>query len=167
MGTQTSMEQVATVDHKKCVSESAMEMFNVACGVELKDIENETNLNSDGVLIAIISIIGDVEWSIFLGLPKVTAEAVAEKFAGFAIPFDSEDMGDAVGELANILAGLVKSKLDSSGIKADISLPSVMRAENMEVLIQRESSTCKACFDSEIGKLWTGVVTSNSPGFVA
>ena len=167
MGPQIGTEQVSKVDHKQCVTESAMEMFSVACGVELQDIENEDNLNKDGVLIAIISLVGDVEWSIFLGLPKVTAEAIAEKFAGFAIPFDSEDMGDAVGELANILAGLIKSKLDNISIKAEISLPSVMRADSMQVLIQRDSSTCKVCFDSELGKLWTGVVASNSPGFVA
>ena len=46
-----------------------------------------------------ISVLGDVDWAVFLGLPKATAEAVTEKFAGFAIPFDSNGMGDAVGEL--------------------------------------------------------------------
>ena len=40
-----------------------------------------------------------------LGLPRQTASNLVLAFAGCEIDFDSPDMGDAVGELANILAG--------------------------------------------------------------
>jgi chemotaxis protein CheX len=112
----------------------------------------------EGLILSVISIIGDVEWSLFMGLPKTTATAVAAKFAGFDIPFDSPDMGDAIGELTNILAGQTKAMLDRRGVKAEIGLPSVMRADNLQVIAGKNTVTAKICFDSPLGRFWTGVL---------
>ena len=161
--------EIATVpkaEHIECVAEAAVEIFNITCGMTITPLDKEENLANDGVIIAIISLVGDVEWSVFLGLPRQTATTVAAKFAGFEIPFDSEDMGDAIGELANILGGQVKALLDRRSVNANISLPSVMRAESMHVLVQRSVSGIKTCFDSELGKLWTGAAVGNGTSVV-
>ena len=163
MGT-AKIATASKAEHIECVAEAAVEIFNITCGLTIAPLEKEEDLANDGVIIAIISLVGDVEWSVFLGLPRQTATAVAAKFAGFEIPFDSEDMGDAIGELANILGGQVKALLDRRSVKADISLPSVMQAENMHVLVQRSVSGIKTCFDSELGKLWTGAAVGNGAG---
>lgn len=167
MSTQVETKQESIVDPKECLANTAVEIFNMTCGIDLQRQESSESEVEDGVLMAVISVVGAVDWSIFLGLPRKTAETIAEKFAGFPIPYDSEDMGDAVGELTNILAGQVKANLDSHGIKAEISLPSVIRADNMKVLISRDTSTCKTCFNSQAGELWAGVVTGKSPTFMA
>ncbi len=155
------------LEHSECVDQAAGEIFAATCGAELKEVPDEGGLAADGVILAVISIVGDVEWSIFLGLPRKTSTSVAEKFAGFEIPFDSEDMGDAIGELTNILAGQVKALLDQRSVKAEISLPSVMRVENLQVLGQRNVSVSKTCWDCSLGKLWTGVVSLRNPGIAA
>jgi chemotaxis protein CheX len=155
------------LEHGECVSDAAVEVFGAACGLKLNPCADGGDLGKDGAVIGVISVVGGVDWSIFLGLPRDTAVALAAKFAGFEIPFDSEDMGDAVGELANILAGDVKRKLDSKGIKANISLPSVIRAESLRVLVQRNTAVSKACFACDAGMLWTGVVCSKQGGFIA
>jgi len=165
--TGTTGTNVLPIEHREYVGEAAVEIFGATCGIQLQRCEDNEDLGSDGVIIAVISLVGDVEWSIFLGLPRDTAPALAAKFAGFEIPFDSPDMGDAVGELANILAGEVKRKLRAKGVNANISLPSVIRAENLEVLIQRDADAGKMCFGSPIGPLWTGVTVQNEGGFVA
>jgi chemotaxis protein CheX len=109
-------------------------------------------------IVSVISVVGDVEWSVFLGLPCQTAEQIAERFAGFPIPFDSADMGDAMGELCNILVGQVKALLDQRGLDVEISLPSVMRAERPEMLVQKDHSVIRTSFRSDVGGLWTGVI---------
>ena len=148
------------------VPRAVTDIFSASCQLELKVVPPDPDINHNGIVIAVISLMGDVDWSVLLGLPRKTATAVAEKFSGFEIPYDSEDMGDAVGELTNIFAGQVKSLLDQQNYKAEISLPSVIRADNMEVLMQRDSAGAKTCFESPVGKLWTGLVMGNSPGFV-
>ncbi len=157
----------AALDHRDCVGEAAVSIFSATCGVQLTPTAENDTLCEGGVIIAIISVVGDVEWSIFLGLPRDTAVALAAKFAGFEIPFDSSDMGDAIGELTNILAGEVKNRLHARKLRCEISLPSVIRAESLRVLVQSRANVVKACFASPAGALWTGLTAEKGPGLVA
>jgi chemotaxis protein CheX len=151
--------------HHECVGEAATSILKKTCSLTLAPLDEGTVTNTE-VVIAIISLVGHVEWSVFIGLPKPTACGVAAKFAGFEIPFESADMGDAVGELANIVAGDVKARLDGKGVKADVSLPTVIRAQDIHVLIQRNAFTVKTCYGSELGPLWIGVTAGRNGGFV-
>lgn len=161
-------ESTISLPHCEAVSRALLELLSTACGISADPSEEHgEEICKDGVIISVISVMGDVEWSIFLGLPKMTATSIAEKFAGFAIPFDSEDMGDAIGEVANILAGCVKNILDKQGVRVEISLPSVFRADGLHILKKRDSQSMRSCFTSVIGPLWTGVIAGNSTGIMA
>jgi len=163
----TSRPGSGVLEHGECVQEAAVEVFRAACKLELRPGKPDEALGAEGTIIGVISIVGDVEWSVFLGLPRATAVALMPRFAGFEIPFDSEDIGDAVGELTNILAGQVKKRLADRNVSAKISLPSVIRARSIEVLVQRGTTATKVCFDSGVGQFWTGVVALQESGFVA
>jgi len=165
---ETTETTMVNSEHTECVAQAAAQILSATCGVTLEPLGAEEDLvNGSSIIIGIISLVGDIEWSVFFGLPSDTAVAAAARFAGFEIPFDSPDMGDAIGELTNMLAGQVKLNLDQNGINADISLPSVIRAENMTVLVQRQTAVEKKCFNSPLGKLWTGVMTGGQTGMVA
>ena len=143
--------------HGECVAEVAKEIFSTVCGVEL-EVRADEDTNQDGVVIALISIVGDIDWSIFIGLPRETAVKVAAQFAGFEIPYESEDMGDAVGELTNVMGGQVKAVLDKRGVSGELSLPTVIRADSMKMLVQRAAHGVTTFFDSPLGSLWAGVI---------
>ena len=157
--------QGSTLPHSECVEAAIKEILGSMCGLEISPLEDK-DLSAGGVLVAVISIMGEVQWSIFIGLPAKTAEALMVKFAGFEITFASDDMGDAVGELANILAGDVKRKLVAKGVKCNISLPSVIRAESLHVLVQRASTVARTCYSTDVGEFWTGLVSLGEGGFV-
>jgi len=161
-----TLTDVESLRHFDCVGEAACGVLKTACSLSLVPHEEEASVCPE-VVIAIISLVGQVEWSLFIGLPKATAIGLAAKFAGFEIPYDSPDMGDAVGELANLLAGDVKARLDARGVKADISLPTVLRAQDIHVLIQRNSPSQKSCYRSELGPMWIGVTSGRGGAFVA
>lgn len=163
----TQSNEAITLENPKyldLVTQAAKNVLSQTCGTTAEAVEDDGNRGGETLILGIISLVGEVEWSLFLGLPKATAMAISAKFAGFEIPFESSDMGDAIGELTNIFAGQVKQLLDDNGIRANISLPSVLRAENLEVLIQRQTSTKRACYNCEMGKFWTGVLASATPG---
>ncbi|MFP4106502.1 MAG: chemotaxis protein CheX [Phycisphaerae bacterium] len=158
------MPNDTVAEHGNAVTEGVSQIFSTMCGVQLEPTDRDpTEGETGGMILAVISLVGDLEWAVFLGLPRETAEASAAKFAGFEIAFDSPDMGDAMGELTNIIVGQVKSLLDARGINVEISLPSVMRAESLEVLVQREMFQQKQCFTSSLGGLWTGVISGMMP----
>lgn len=140
------------------VAEAAKQTVQALCGVDLQ-VRPDQELDLDGgMILAVISLMGDVDWAVFMGLPAQTATSIAEKFAGFPIPFDSADMGDAIGELCNILVGQVKGLLDQRGLSVEISLPSVMRMANLQVFVQRDRMARKTIYDSPLGGLWTGII---------
>lgn len=164
----TTDSKAVNLLHSDVVPEAVKEVLMMACGTvaEVKD-QVDSNAAEDGLIVAVISVMGDVDWSIFLGLPRDTAETMANGFAGFEIPFDSEDMGDAIGEVTNILAGSVKQILDKRGVNVEISLPSVMRVDGLHVLVQSGSPTAKTGFACSLGEFWTGLVAGKNAGLVA
>lgn len=72
----------------------------------------------------VIGLSGDVTGAVVLSFPEDVACAVASKFAGLELSIDHPDFVDAIGELANMVAG--NAKKDFNGINVSISLPSVI-----------------------------------------
>ncbi len=72
---------------------------------------------------SIIGFSGDVIGSVVVSFQRAAAEKLVEAFAGMAIAYDSPDFADAVGELANMIAGGAKKHL---GHAAAITVPSVI-----------------------------------------
>ncbi len=115
-----------------CVKDSVSSIFNTIFGV-VPDYcgDDETKDIGDGV-VGIISFVGDSSWILMLALPKTSAETLAEKFCGFKVEYDSPDMGDVIGELANVMAGDIVARMGVEGVKVAMSLPTVLRGNNVE-----------------------------------
>ena len=73
---------------------------------------------------AIIGLSGDVTGSVVLSFDEESAVAIASKFSGADVKPDHPDFADALGELANMVAG--NAKKDFQGYDVNISLPSVI-----------------------------------------
>lgn len=71
----------------------------------------------------IIGFSGGIVGSMVVSFQRVTAEKIVEAFAGMPITPDSPDFADAIGELANMIAGNAKKDL---GALASISVPNVV-----------------------------------------
>jgi chemotaxis protein CheX len=71
----------------------------------------------------IIGFSGNFSGAMVLSFQTRTAIAIVKAFAGADIPPNSPDFGDAVGELANMIAGSAKK---SFGAETSIGVPSVI-----------------------------------------
>jgi len=120
--------------------------------------DDEDGLVQEGI-VGIISLVGDVAWTIMLGLPKDTAEGLALSFAGFEIAFGSEEIGDFAGELANTVGGELQNRLHDLGIRAELSLPTVARGSRFELLLPGAPSSLCMHFASKEGELWVKLAT--------
>lgn len=119
------------------VKESILNILNSILGVEpIPQAEDHEKKVGDGV-VGIISFVGDISWLLMLVLPKTSAQAIAFKFTGFEVDYDSSDMGDVVGELSNILAGDIVARVGAKGIKVAMSLPTIMRGHDVEPLLPK------------------------------
>jgi chemotaxis protein CheX len=71
----------------------------------------------------IIGFSGGLTGSVVISFPRQTAVRIVEAFAGAAMEPGSAEFADAIGELANMIAGSAKKDLNSV---ASISVPSVI-----------------------------------------
>ena len=99
---------------------------------------------------AVIGFSGDATGAAALCFPMATAIKASSAFSGVNMTADDEDFADALGELANIVAGQAKAKLE--GLNVNISLPSVIVGKQHEVLQSRTSPALVIPCDSSLGR---------------
>ncbi len=97
----------------------------------------------------IIGLSGGAKGSVALSFPRMSAMAIARSFIG-ETTIDSNQMADAIGELANIVAGVAKR--DLSQYKINISLPSVIMGDNHAIAGPVDSINLIVPFDCEGGR---------------
>ena len=119
--------------------QSICNTFETMCGMPVK-------IGKPGLVLpegeqtdvsAVIGFSGDAVGSVAVCYPFATACKIATAFAGTEITRDHPDFGDALGELANMVAGGAKAQLE--GFNINISLPSVVIGEDQYISASRTS----------------------------
>ncbi len=111
-------------------------------------IKNNAEAHTD--VSAIIGLSGDAVGCVVLSFPMQTALTVSGKFAGIEMSPDHEDFSDALGELANMVAGQAKAQMD--GLNVSISLPSVVIGKEHQVSQSKNRPRLVLPCDSELGR---------------
>jgi CheY-specific phosphatase CheX len=142
----------------QAVREAAIEFFGSYCGMQPCERADQPVDSGGPGIMGVISFFGDPVWSVSLIMPEATAVAAAKMFAGFEIPFDSPDMGDIVGEMANVMAGDIVARLHAHGITAQMSLPTVARGHDVELLYPPNTCSARLKFESPNGGFWFRLV---------
>ncbi|MFQ5462317.1 MAG: chemotaxis protein CheX [Phycisphaerae bacterium] len=104
--------------------QSICNTFETMCDLKVQVGKPNLGEDTNGDVSAVIGFSGDAAGSVIIEFDFETASKVATAFAKTEINPDHPDFADALGELANMVAGGAKAKFD--GISVDISLPSVV-----------------------------------------
>lgn len=97
----------------------------------------------------IIGLSGGAKGTVSLSFPRLTALKAVSEFIGEKQLALDDTVKDAVGELANIVAGAAKK--DLTQYKISISLPSVIIGENHQVQGGKEVIPLAVPFESPLG----------------
>ncbi len=110
------------------------------------------------VVVGIMSLVArDFALTLHLGFYKDSACGVAQKFARITIPFESSDMNDVIGELCNIFSGDISGRLEVWGVKSDLSIPTVVRGKEVELVLPAKSPAMTLVFKLTSGQFWVKV----------
>ena len=156
------------VPHGECVTEAMHDVLDKICQLELTPEPEDEAIRSGDIILGLVSIVGAVQWAVGVGFTRDAAVGVASKFFGSATPFASPEMGDAIGEITNIISGRTKSLLTARDLEVTVSLPTVICASSFQMLIQRRRKSAAAYthFGSPVGKMWNMVTVGLHPGMV-
>lgn len=131
---------------------SVKDVFKTMLGTDImvsKPILKQADESSADVS-AVIGLSGDAVGSVVLSFPMLTATRTASKFSGVDMGPRHEDFADALGELANMVAGAAKAKL--SGLAVSVSLPNVILGREHMVASSKTTPRLALPCDSALGR---------------
>jgi len=130
---------------------STIETFQKMLKSEAKpgqvQLKNDTTYTYD--VSGVIGLSGEAQGSICLSFPKLIALKVVSALVGAEIKIIGPEVADAIGEIANIIAGNAKQHLTQFNLS--ISLPKVIMGKDHKIASQRGVPTIVVPFDCPLG----------------
>jgi len=115
--------------------EAAFNVLREVLSDEVKRGELYLKSTSQPVLgvAAIVGLAGDVEGRVLFDMRKDTALAIASEMNAESITEMNDLARATISELANMITGQAVTKLHDLGFKFDLTPPSIITGDNMEV----------------------------------
>ncbi len=114
--------------------EATVEIFTAMVMMEIS--VNGEPLDNIGTLknsiSGLVGLAGAYKGFVAVHLPENVAFAITSSFLGLDVDEINEDVQDAVGEIANMLGGNVKTELSDAGRDIALSLPSTIYGESYD-----------------------------------
>ncbi len=133
-----------TVDHAT-LTEVTRSIWTTMLDEEPQPSPGALTLPCENRITAYVHITGEWMGTVVLDGSLTMAKNAAAKMLGLPpSEVQAEDMRDALGELANMLGGNVKSLVPGPSF---LSLPSVTTGQDYEVLISPTKKICQATFE--------------------
>ncbi|MEE4242935.1 MAG: chemotaxis protein CheX [Desulfopila sp.] len=107
---------------------ATVEIFTsmVMMDVAVSSVQDQNIETYEDTITGVIGLAGTHKGVLAIHVPHNVAFAITGNFLGMEIEEMTEDVEDAIGELANMLGGNVKSILSEKGRDIDLSLPSTI-----------------------------------------
>lgn len=111
----------------------------------------------------VIGLTGKAVGTVVINLSEEVALKSASTMLMMEMTELNDDVFDAVGEIANMVAGQAKAELEEYDLS--VSLPTVVTGENHEVHFPSEAKALSVAFDTDFGPLYlvVGLEAARTP----
>ncbi|MCD4688996.1 MAG: chemotaxis protein CheX [Desulfuromonadaceae bacterium] len=115
------------MDYKGIINQAVGEIFSTMLFLEVAELSSEPIANPDqSMLTGMIGFAGILKGTVNIHLPKAVAIAITNAFLELDLEEVNDEVKDAIGELANMVAGGIKYLLPEQGHDVQLSIPSVI-----------------------------------------
>lgn len=135
------------------IIESVKEIFStmIMMDVEVsKEQSGDLQVLKDSIS-GIIGLAGKHKGVLAIHLPNKVAMTITGNFLGMDVDEVNEDVEDAVGELANMLGGNVKTILSEKGKDIELSMPSTISGKEYDFQSTKEAEHTRIPFKCDAG----------------
>ncbi len=136
------------------IIESVKEIFSsmIMMDITVSDENPGESTPLTDSISGIIGLAGLRKGVMAIHLPNSVAMAITGSFLGMEVTEIGEDVEDAVGELANMLGGNVKTILSEKGRDIELSMPSTISGHKYEFQSTKEAEQTTISFVCDAGK---------------
>lgn len=152
------------MDLAKCLSDATQEIFKSMLMSEVQPSEplpKRPSIFNDSVS-GLVGLAGNFRGMLAIHVPNPVAMSITSKFLFMDVDEINDDVKDAIGELANMLAGSVKSMLTETGSGLKLAIPSAISGTEYEVECLAESDGVIIPFSLEEGDFLVECYLQNS-----
>lgn len=123
------------MDLNKSISQATQEIFQTMLMMEASPGQAVTKRAKGFVdsVSAIVGMAGANKGMLAIHIPEATALIITSSFLMMEVTEVDEDVKDAIGELANMVAGSIKANLTEQGQEFKLSIPSVVCGAEYEI----------------------------------
>ncbi|GAB0057890.1 Chemotaxis protein CheX [Candidatus Magnetaquicoccaceae bacterium FCR-1] len=147
----------------EAIKETEVAFFNKDIGIQagpsVTTNPGENYLPPQADVTAIIAFNGTIEGGVHLSAPFHCAVALASAFSGEEIPFFNDTAKDAIGELANIIAGAVRIRLCEDRIQ--LTPPRIVVGRDHQIGHSKPQSATRCYFRTNEGPFLVEVFFSH------
>ncbi|MCF8025531.1 MAG: chemotaxis protein CheX [Desulfobacteraceae bacterium] len=130
-----------------------MVMVDVTAGTPLDEHVSRFECS----LSAMVGFAGFKQGNLSIHAPDKVARGLTQDFLGMEVEEINEDVEDAMGELANMLAGSLKPFISENGGKVELSLPSVVHGEEYTLTVVNKADWVLVPFTVAHGDFLVGL----------
>ena len=110
------------------------EVFQIMLQTELTNLPIDEEVPVAGDVTAMVGMAGSLCGVMSLRCTSRTAERIAGRMLGSIAAVDPKDVPDAMAEICNMVAGNFKSKITSLAEHCMLSVPTVIRGDDYEMV---------------------------------
>lgn len=115
------------MDYKGIIDQAVGEIFSTMLFLDVTALSTEpTSSSEQRMLSGMIGFAGTLKGTVIIHLPKAVAIAITNAFLELDLDEVNDEVKDAIGELANMVAGGIKYLLPEQGHDVQLSIPSVI-----------------------------------------
>jgi chemotaxis protein CheX len=123
-------------DLEELVTRAVTELFSTMLGMQVLPAPLQAGLSNGETHIAgSVGFVGRLSGVVYVFTPVSFARRITATFLGLAQAADAEDemINDAMGEMANMVVGHLKSRISDRGMPCVLTIPSVVRGSHFSV----------------------------------
>ncbi len=132
---------------------SAREVFDIMLCTRLHPFDSPAK-SSEGAFTALVGLAGSLRGVLSIRCNDQAARIMASKMLGMPIEEVDNDSWDALGEIANMIAGNFKGKLSGIGNHCMLSVPTIITGTDYEARSLGAGNTIEVIFEFENKPLW-------------
>jgi chemotaxis protein CheX len=132
----------------------AKEVFQIMLQTELASLPNAEALTPTGDVTAMVGLAGALCGVMTIRCDSKTAEKMTGRMLGSVGPVDPKDVPDAIAEICNMVAGNFKSKITLLAEHCMLSVPTVIRGDDYEMVTMSDGDQITVGMTYEAAPIW-------------
>jgi len=144
-------------DLDELVTSAVTELFGTMLRMQMQPVPVQAGFGNDETHVAgVVGFIGKLSGVVYVYTTQSFARHITATLLGLKISEveESEMVNDAMGEMANMLVGQMKSRLTDRGIPCVLTIPSVVRGSHFSVEVISSTEGHVFSFEAEGNRIF-------------